>query len=643
MEMKIGIRVVSIIGVLLILMGVVLGLNYTFTYLLQSNLIKSIAAYSIGLLLLGGGELSNRRNKNIVSTGLCAGGIAVLFATTAVSYFNLDVLSAPAAVLACVIIAALALLFSIRYDSQLIAIFAVVGGHLPMTALEGTPVMLYSGMVYFLLLNLFVLLLAVKKRWQVLKYFSLILSAQSTSVLIGLEGMRFTVANIAYIAANFLLYMGIILVNPLLNKSLLRASDTVLLALNTLAGCGFIYWVLGRSGQDAFNGLMALGFCVFYFAMAKVLGRLLREDAGTRGLFYATSAAFLALGIPLQLESGLITMGWVIEGVALCAFGIAARRKWYRRCGVVLFSLGAAHFVFIDLMFLWMEGDPLFPWRFGIMAAGASILLATLKITYRDQAFWQGKGTAWVRVFQYAVLLFDWFYLLYMSWYLYRYVVRPNSTLWLQLACFLVTWGWAALMRHLPVLRDKAVRVTGLLLCGLGLFCLFACNFMWYNMFGTPYFGVLHFVALAVFNLLGMAVAWDLLRTITKWNPGFREWWPLLTAVTSLILAVQLIQIHPNVRFGSMLVSFVVLAFAVGLIVLGFARRFSYARRFGLALTLLAVAKLFLFDLVFLESWQRILSYFVFGAALIAISFVYQQFALRLGGPAPGDPPPPKE
>jgi uncharacterized membrane protein len=53
-------------------------------------------------------------------------------------------------------------------------------------------------------------------------------------------------------------------------------------------------------------------------------------------------------------------------------------------------------------------------------------------------------------------------------------------------------------------------------------------------------------------------------------------------------------------------------------------------RRFGLGLSFMAVAKLFLFVLSFLSEGYRIISYFAFGFVLIAISFVYQYFNKRL-------------
>ena len=65
-------------------------------------------------------------------------------------------------------------------------------------------------------------------------------------------------------------------------------------------------------------------------------------------------------------------------------------------------------------------------------------------------------------------------------------------------------------------------------------------------------------------------------------------------------------------------------------IILGFLKRNSIIRKFGLGLSIMATAKLVFIDLSGLTSFTRMISYFAFGIFLLGISLVYQHFNKRL-------------
>jgi uncharacterized membrane protein len=66
-------------------------------------------------------------------------------------------------------------------------------------------------------------------------------------------------------------------------------------------------------------------------------------------------------------------------------------------------------------------------------------------------------------------------------------------------------------------------------------------------------------------------------------------------------------------------------SYATGLIVVGLARKSALLRWQALALFGVVVAKVFLFDLSFLERFYRILSFLVLGLLLLLVSFLYQR------------------
>lgn len=60
-------------------------------------------------------------------------------------------------------------------------------------------------------------------------------------------------------------------------------------------------------------------------------------------------------------------------------------------------------------------------------------------------------------------------------------------------------------------------------------------------------------------------------------------------------------------------------------IVAGMVRKSAAVRWQGLALLCLAIGKAFFFDLSFLTTFYRIVSFFVLGLVLLAVSFFYQK------------------
>jgi uncharacterized membrane protein len=131
----------------------------------------------------------------------------------------------------------------------------------------------------------------------------------------------------------------------------------------------------------------------------------------------------------------------------------------------------------------------------------------------------------------------------------------------------------------------------------------------------------------------------DLMKTIVKERLIGVEWYPLIVSGYFVVILTQNLITQYNLSFASAAISIIYVLTALLWIVLGFVRRYSFIRLFGLGLAILSVIKLFLIDLAALTQGYRILSYFALGVTLIAISFVYQYFnkRLELKGEAPAD------
>jgi hypothetical protein len=148
-----------------------------------------------------------------------------------------------------------------------------------------------------------------------------------------------------------------------------------------------------------------------------------------------------------------------------------------------------------------------------------------------------------------------------------------------------------------------------------------------FNGLNGPVVGI---AVLALISILSVLALYDLMKLIIMERKLGVEWYPLIVSGYFVLILTQNLITQFNLSFASAWISIIYVLTALAWIVFGFARRYPFIRRFGLALALLSVAKLFLIDLMGLTSGYRIISYFALGITLVAISFVYQYFNKRL-------------
>jgi uncharacterized membrane protein len=135
---------------------------------------------------------------------------------------------------------------------------------------------------------------------------------------------------------------------------------------------------------------------------------------------------------------------------------------------------------------------------------------------------------------------------------------------------------------------------------------------------------------LAVLGVFSVLVVRDAVKIIVTQKKKGIEWLPLVVSGYFVILLSQNLIAQYNLSFSSAAISVIYVLVSLAWIIYGFVRRFAFIRRFGRALAIFAVVKLFLIDLARLTAGYRIVTYFALGITLIAISFVYQYFSKRL-------------
>ena len=645
-ERFVGLNVLNVIGIILLLIGAVTAIRYTYAKL--SDMFKGSMLFVIGGIMLVFGEILNRKKPNVFSLGISAGGIAILYTALAASYFALQIMGLYPAIVVCVLLTVGAFLLSDRYNSQIIAVFALAGGYLPIISISGEgPVFVYGAMVYFAALNLFALSISWNRKWRVMAFiglsFNIIAAAYIclfTGASILLQFAKPSVLDkalmIIYAAFAFLIYTAIPIVSTYRAKTNFKKSDVVLLAINTLFSGLIMYGVFLNFQLDDFNGFLAVIFAVFYLLLGRLIEKkFTNEEANIRALFYLTGLAFVVLIIPLQFGRAWLSLGWLAEGVLLAVYGILKNEKKFRMAGLVICILCLGAFLIFDLS--WMRRD-MFVWKYSAITFGSLLILGA----YMYKKTMAGPFAA---VYKYFVLANAQIYVIYIIHKLGNMLsaAYPGRQAFqidylVSAACITAIFFIAYAVTRIKLLSSPGIKVMSVMLYAAGIIWLFVNNGINSPVAGVyfrpspPEFGITAAgtAILFVLGILSVLAVRDAVKIIITQQKKGIEWLPLVVSGYFVILLSQNLISQYNLSFSSAAISVIYVLAAFAWIIFGFMRRFAFIRRFGLALAIFAVAKLFLVDLASLTEGYRIVSYFALGITLIAISFVYQYFSKRL-------------
>lgn len=626
-EMKLGGRIANIAGILLILLGLILGLQYTYVNFLTTDTAKALAAFALGIIFLVAGEFVNQKKPSIFSLGITSGGIAILFASTALSYFQLELLSVEIALLLCIAITVLAFYLSIRYQSQTIANFALIGGYLPVLSLDvDNEFMLYCAMFYFLILSFFALMISLKKDWSSSKYISFILNTLTFFIILP---KVLPAIGIVYTMLTFLLYIFIAVIYPIEKKKPISTASIILTVSNILVNWAFMAYQIGKINEEYLGGLALFMFLLYYF-LSRYLNRE-TEDKRISDLILVVSFIFIILAVPLQFDKQWLTFGWLLEATAITLAGIYLGEKWYKRMGIGALGLCVISFFLFDLT---GELSPIYLIKTIALALCTMLLLFAGIYKHKDEKFYiQSDRGNCLRYYKYYALISFYFYIYIIANYFVQLISENweysyKSIFWNTTVILIIaTTLYAYVLNKVKALRSKFVEIFSFILYFIGGILGFILNYFSENNLNT----VLPFILLfIVFNISTAYCIWKITEFITKESSRSKDITIFTFAIYMIVVMMQILLCQYYLAMNNMVISIALMVAALLYIIYGFVFKNYYMRRFGLVLAILSVIKFFIIDLYFLALPQKILSYFVLGGVLILISYVYQRFTIKL-------------
>ncbi|MBN9383058.1 MAG: DUF2339 domain-containing protein [Chitinophagaceae bacterium] len=637
LEKFIGENLVSKIGI-----GVlVLAIGFFVKYAIDNDWIGPAGRVGIGVLC--GGILIGiahflRNSYKAFSSVLVGGGLAVLYFSIALAYHQYQLFSQSIAFVIMLVITAFAVILSLLYDRQELAIIALVGGFV-------TPFLVSNGsgnykvlFGYLLILNTGLLVMAYRKAWRLLNLlafgFTAILFISWLATLPDNVDVPTYEGAFLFASAFYILFFFINIAHNIRENKKFIASDFGILLANTCLYFAAGLYLLKAAGATKYLGLFSASMAVFNLGISYFLFRKKKVDTNILYLLIGITLTFISLTAPVQLHGHYITLFWASESVLL---------YWLSRKSGIRIIRWAAYIVWAaTLVSLLMDWGSAYFLRFDkrplpvVFNKGLMTTLYTAICCF--VLFRLQKSVVFIVA---ACLLLFVGGALEIKYQFDLYYPNPHiSTLYLLLYGF--TWSYV-----ITFAADRwrwwggSIYAMGMLMFSLLVYLSFipAVHVIQAEVLtqGLSVHFLVHWVTAALMAMMiHRAVSWWRKDKLKALSPAAFSW---LMCIVILIFLSAEVQLLACAVFYSKTFSFDTIRtvyIKTGLPILwglcsfvfmwlGMRYKFKQLRIISLALFTVTLLKLFLFDIRNIPVAGKIAAFFCLGVLLLVVSFMYQR------------------
>ena len=340
-EKFIGENLINKIGIFITIIGVAIGAKYSIDHQLISPLTRIILGYLVGVGLLGVG-LKLKKSYANYSAVLVSGAMAIMYFITFAAYSFYDLYPQFVAFALMVVFTVFTVVAALNYNNQIISLIGLVGAYaVPFLLSDGSGkvAVLYT---YMAIINIGILVIAFKKYWKILYYSSFALTwiiyASWFSSQYKFEE-HFAIAA-TFLLIFFLIFYATFLAYKLIRKEKFEIEDVALLLVNSFIFYGIGYSMMyGQATLENNLGLFTVGNAIIHLVVSAVI---YKQKLGDRNLFYLVSGLFLVfitIAIPVQLHGHWITLLWAAEAALLFWIGRTKNVTFYETLSYPLMFL----------------------------------------------------------------------------------------------------------------------------------------------------------------------------------------------------------------------------------------------------------------------------------------------------------------
>ncbi|MCX6306617.1 MAG: DUF2339 domain-containing protein [Bacteroidetes bacterium] len=351
LEKFVGENLINKIGIVITVLGVGIGAKYAIDHDLISPWTRIILGYLVGLGLFGFAIRLKKQYLNFSSV-LLSGSMAIMYFITyaAFSFYNLVPFWLTFALM--VMFTVFTVTAAITCNQQVIAHLGLVGAYAVPFLLSndtGNVAILFS---YMALINTGILFIALKKYWKPLYYSS---SAITWVIVISWYSqsyqplLHFSLA-LSFILVFFTIFYVIFLAYKLLKTETFGIEDILM-----ILGNSSVFYALGYSiVYSHLTGNTILGLFTMFNALVHLIVSIViyRRKQADRNLMYFTGGlalVFVTIAIPVGLDGTWVTLLWTAEAAMLFWLGRTKNTILYE-----LLSYPLMFLAFFSLMHDWL-------------------------------------------------------------------------------------------------------------------------------------------------------------------------------------------------------------------------------------------------------------------------------------------------
>ncbi len=345
------------LGVVAIIFALAFFLRYAF----EQDWINEYGRVAIGfvsaILLLAAGEFfRHKRSMPRFGAGLSGAGIAAFYVTIYAGHAFYELFASTPAYGMMIAVTVLAVGLSLWYKTPSIAALGLLGGYLTplLVGGEGNYLGLYT---YVIILNLGVLAIIARQRWEGLTLISLVF----TYILFGV-GMALGYSEDMRLI--FMLFLSLFhlffLAGGMLTNLLQRQSRGPTIAGSIISSVLYVIFAAGILWEhDYILSAVMVGWGLLCMGQFLALRFWRNQDYSLANVMLVLSFAYVTVAIPVGLMAGWITAAWLVLALALVGLGLRLNFGGARAWGYLVLVMTYFRLAFIDLSLMqpvyWVE------------------------------------------------------------------------------------------------------------------------------------------------------------------------------------------------------------------------------------------------------------------------------------------------